>query len=158
IYGTLGNRVETIFGDEIRALSEEEDSVRVQFDRSPPRPFDLEIGADGQHSVVRTLTFGAEPRFETYLGYCAAAFAVAKYPRHDENACVTHATPGKQAARFALRDGRTVFWSLPRPTDPRSDLVMLTIRKRRSVGRSPTPVGSVRKSLPPLSKPRNCIS
>src|SRR5262249_34208418 len=110
IYCTLGNRVETIFGDEIRALSEEEDSVRVQFERSAPRPFDLVIGADGQHSVVRTLTFGPESRFETYLGYCAAAFAVTGYPRRDEDAYVAYAAPGKQAARFALRDGRTVFF------------------------------------------------
>ena len=110
IYGTLGNRVETVFGDEIRALREEEDSVMVEFDRSPPRRFDLVVGADGLHSAVRKLAFGPEPRFETYLGYCAAVFAVTGYPYRDEDVYVAYGAPGKQAARFALRDGRTVFF------------------------------------------------
>jgi 2-polyprenyl-6-methoxyphenol hydroxylase-like FAD-dependent oxidoreductase len=110
IYGTLQNRVETMFGDEIQALSEDRDGVVVEFAHSPRRYFDLVIGADGLHSAVRTLTFGAEPEFEIYLGYCAAVFAVCGYPNRDEDVYVSHSLPGKQVARFALRDRRTVFF------------------------------------------------
>ncbi len=110
IYGALGNRVETVFGDEIRALREDRDGVAVEFDRSPPRRFDLVIGADGLHSAVRRLTFGANAGSESYLGYCAAAIAVKDYPHRDKDVYVSYCRPGKQIARFALRDGRTVFF------------------------------------------------
>ena len=110
IYGALGNRVETVFGDEIQALREDRDGVAVEFDRSPPRRFDLVIGADGLHSAVRRLTFGANAGSESYLGYCAAAIAVKDYPHRDKDVYVSYCRPGKQIARFALRDGRTVFF------------------------------------------------
>jgi 2-polyprenyl-6-methoxyphenol hydroxylase-like FAD-dependent oxidoreductase len=50
--------VETVFGDEIRSLSEDEERITVAFDRSPPRRFDLVVGSDGLHSGVRRLVFG----------------------------------------------------------------------------------------------------
>ena len=41
IYATLDGRVETVFGDEIQSLNEDEEGITVEFDRSPPRRFDL---------------------------------------------------------------------------------------------------------------------
>ena len=110
IYATLDGAVETVFGDEIRALGEVENSATIEFERGPPRRFDLVVGADGLHSAVRRLVFGPEPKFETYLGYCAAAFAANSYPHRDDDVYVTYCVPGKQIARFALRGGRTVFF------------------------------------------------
>ena len=43
------------------------------------------------------------------LGYCAASFSVDRYPCRDENAYICFSTPGKQMARYGLRNGRTVF-------------------------------------------------
>ncbi len=74
IYATLDGKVETVFGDEIQSLNEDEEGITVEFDRSPPRRFDLVVGTDGLHSAVRRLAFGPESNFESYLGYCAAAF------------------------------------------------------------------------------------
>lgn len=110
IYATLDGRVETVFDDEIQALNEDEEGITVEFDRSPPRRFDLVVGTDGLHSTVRRLAFGPESHFESYLGYCAAAFTADGYPRRDDDVYVTYCSPGQQVARFALRDGQTVFF------------------------------------------------
>ncbi len=110
LYATVAGRVETIFGDEIHLLSEDAQGLTIEFDRAPRRRFDLVIGADGLHSRVRSVALGREADFESYLGYYVAAFAVDGYRHRDEDVYVTHCVPGKQVARFALRDGRTVFF------------------------------------------------
>ncbi len=110
IYAALEGRVETVFGDSIRALSEDESGVSVEFDHGSARRFDLVIGADGLHSLVRRLTFGSETRNASYLGYCAASFAAEAYPHRNPDAYIAYCEPGKQVARFTLRDGRTVFF------------------------------------------------
>ena len=110
IYAKLEGRVETLFGDSIRALSENEAGIEVEFDDATPRRFDLVVGADGLHSQVRGLIFGPEAQHEIYLGYCAASFAAEGYPHRDADVYVAYCEPGKQVARFALRDDRTVFF------------------------------------------------
>jgi 2-polyprenyl-6-methoxyphenol hydroxylase-like FAD-dependent oxidoreductase len=109
IYDRIEGRCETIFGDSVTALAPSAEGVEVTFERSPERRFDMVIGADGLHSAVREAVFGAEVRFESYLGYTAAAFGTKGYEPRDENAYVTYGTPGKQVARFAMRDDRTMF-------------------------------------------------
>ena len=44
------------------------DGVAVSFERAPADRFDLVIGADGLHSVVRRLVFGPAERFRRFLG------------------------------------------------------------------------------------------
>ena len=51
---------EYVFGDTVTALHEDDDGVTVTFESSPPRRFDLVVGADGTHSAVRALAFGPE--------------------------------------------------------------------------------------------------
>ena len=53
--------------------------------------------------------FGKDARFEKYLGDRVAAFAVNAYRPRDENVYVSYSLPGKQAARFAMRNDRTMF-------------------------------------------------
>ncbi|HMD63289.1 MAG TPA: FAD-binding domain [Stellaceae bacterium] len=110
LYATVDGRVETIVGDEIRSLREDEEGITVEFDHASPRRFDLVVGADGLHSAVRRLVFGPASSWESYLGYCAAAFAIDGYPHRDEGAYVSYCVPGREVARFALRDGQTVFF------------------------------------------------
>jgi 2-polyprenyl-6-methoxyphenol hydroxylase-like FAD-dependent oxidoreductase len=109
MYQALGGRVETIFDDSITALEDVGGQVRVRFERSPPRAFDLVVGADGLHSQVRQLVFGDHARFERYLGLKVAAFAIAGYRPRDELAYVIHTEVGQQVGRFAMRDDRTMF-------------------------------------------------
>jgi 2-polyprenyl-6-methoxyphenol hydroxylase-like FAD-dependent oxidoreductase len=109
IYRAIEGKVEAIFGDSVAGIDEHEKGVRVTFDHAPPRDADLVIGADGLHSRVRRLAFGADPEFITPLGYHVAAFEVAGYRPRDELVYVSHGLPGRQVSRFALRDDRTLF-------------------------------------------------
>jgi len=109
IFDTVHDKVETIFDDSIAALDERADGVHVTFDNGEPRDFDLVIGADGLHSNVRRLVFGAEDEFERYLGCKVAACVVDGYRPRDELVYVTYNTLGRQVARFTLRDNRTMF-------------------------------------------------
>jgi len=109
LYATVEGKVETIFSDSVRTLSEDDRGVDVSFERSKPRRFDLVVGADGLHSAVRLAAFGRADAYERYLGYCAAAFSVAGYPYRNEGAYVSYGVPRRQATRYSLRDGRTGF-------------------------------------------------
>jgi len=70
------NDVEYLFGDSIRALDEDADGVRVEFANRGSRVFDLVVGADGLHSNVRRIAFGAEQCFVEHLGTYVAVFSM----------------------------------------------------------------------------------
>lgn len=70
---------EILFGDSIVELSEGPNGVAVRFENSPPRNFDLVVGADGVHSKVRRLAFGPEEPFLKPLGAGLAIFSTANY-------------------------------------------------------------------------------
>ncbi len=109
IFHTIEHCVETIFDESITAIEELDHGVHVTFTRGAAREFDLVIGADGLHSAVRKLVFGPESQFEKQLGYHVAAFEIAGYQPRDELVYVSYTTPGRQAARFSLRDDRTLI-------------------------------------------------
>ncbi|MGH9821382.1 MAG: FAD-binding domain [Pyrinomonadaceae bacterium] len=109
IYDSVADKIETIFGDSIASIEEHNSGVRVGFDRVAPRDFDLVVGADGLHSRVRELAFGAEAAFEKDLGYYVAAFEADGYEPRDELVYMSHGTPGKQISRFSMRDNKTLF-------------------------------------------------
>jgi 2-polyprenyl-6-methoxyphenol hydroxylase-like FAD-dependent oxidoreductase len=109
IYATIDGKVETIFGDSVATVDEHSDGVRLTFENSGPRDFELLIGADGLHSNVRRLVFGPDRDFERYLGCKVAACVVDGYRPRDDLVYVTYGSPGRQLARFALRDDRTMF-------------------------------------------------
>jgi 2-polyprenyl-6-methoxyphenol hydroxylase-like FAD-dependent oxidoreductase len=109
IYDTIAGRYETLFNDSIAGIEQTGDSVAVAFVHATPRRFDLVVGADGLHSVVRELVFGREDQFERYFHYRVAAFAAHGYRPRDEDIYVSYGVPGKQVARFAMRGDRTVF-------------------------------------------------
>jgi 2-polyprenyl-6-methoxyphenol hydroxylase-like FAD-dependent oxidoreductase len=68
--------VEHLFGDSVRTLHDDGDGVDVTFDHAPPRRFDLVVGADGLHSLVRRLTFGDDAAHRHHLGGYLAAFTL----------------------------------------------------------------------------------
>jgi 2-polyprenyl-6-methoxyphenol hydroxylase-like FAD-dependent oxidoreductase len=109
IYRQIEGKVETIFSDSIAGIEPRENGARVTFERSGPRDCDLVIGADGLHSAVRRLVFGPQDEFERHLGYEVAAFEMRGYRPRDELVYVSYSEPGKQAARFALKNDRTLF-------------------------------------------------
>jgi 2-polyprenyl-6-methoxyphenol hydroxylase-like FAD-dependent oxidoreductase len=109
LYEALEGRVRKMFGDTVVGIEPDGEAVRVSFEPAPAERFDLVIGAGGLHSPIRTLVFGPEDHYERYLGYHAASFSVANYPHRDPGAYVSYAAAGRQASRYSLRGGRTVF-------------------------------------------------
>ncbi|HEX9881796.1 MAG TPA: FAD-binding domain [Hyphomicrobium sp.] len=105
----IKDRCEVIFGDEVTAIDDQGDGVRVGFRHAREGRFDAVIGADGLHSEVRELVFGPEKRFEISLGYMVATFQARGYRPRDELVYVSYAIPGRQVARFAMRGDRTMF-------------------------------------------------
>ncbi len=110
IFRKIEGRAEIIFGDSISKIQQSPDCVHVTLASGASRDFDLLVGADGQHSRVRELAFGPESQFEKYLGYKVAAFSVPGYQPRDELVYVMYTQVGQQLARFAIRDGSTMFW------------------------------------------------
>lgn len=109
LFGKVRDSVETIFGDEIVALEQETDCVRVALQRAGERRFDLVIGADGLHSPVRKLAFGPQSGFEKRLGYAVAAFEASGYRPRDEDVYLMYGEPGRMLGRFTMHDNRTLF-------------------------------------------------
>lgn len=109
IYRTVEGRAETRFGEDLVALEQDDQQVTARFASGRSEPFDLVIGADGLHSKVRGLVFGEQVQFETYLGYRVAAFEVSGYRPRDEGVYVLHTEVGRQVARVATGDDRTMF-------------------------------------------------
>lgn len=136
LYEQIAGQVETIFGDQLVALSQDAQGVEVRFEHAAPRRFDLVVGCDGLHSTVRRLAFGPEERYEKPLGYLTASFTVPAYSRCDENVYLSHTTPGRQLARYSLRDGAAAFFLVwidegaPRPAQLDLDQQKALIHER----------------------------
>ncbi len=103
LHDATKNDVEYVFGDSIASLDDTRDGVRVTFENdTPPRTFDLVVGADGLHSNVRRLTFGPESDYRTYLGGYLAAFTVPNYLGL-EGEMRAYNTPGRLAGIYGVR-------------------------------------------------------
>lgn len=109
IYRALDDNVETVFGESVSAITQDDSGVSVTFERGGSRRFDLLVGAGGVHSPVRKLVFGPESRFENDLGYRVAAFETHGYRPRDELVYLAYTQPGRMIARFAMRGEKTLF-------------------------------------------------
>ena len=118
IYRTIENEVETLYSDTITSLDNQPDRVSLTFRNSPPRDFDMVIGADGLHSTVRSLAFGPEPWYSYYLGCQVAACVIDGYLPRDEDVYVTYNLPGRQVGRFAMDGNRTLVLFIFRSQSP----------------------------------------
>jgi 2-polyprenyl-6-methoxyphenol hydroxylase-like FAD-dependent oxidoreductase len=105
LYDATKDNVEYIFGDSIAAIQEDNEGVEVTFESGSRRRFDLVVGADGLHSVVRKLVFGDEAQFERYLGYYVGVFSTDNTLKLDHQA-VTYNVPGKNVSVTSAKDSR----------------------------------------------------
>jgi 2-polyprenyl-6-methoxyphenol hydroxylase-like FAD-dependent oxidoreductase len=85
---------EFLFDDTIVGLRQDGPGVDVTFDRSAPRRFDLVVGADGLHSAVRRLAFGAESDFVRHMGVYVATMPLGGPVDHPYDV-VLYNTPGR---------------------------------------------------------------
>ena len=102
LYEATRDGTEYLFGEEITSLAEHADGVRVTFEGAAPRTFDLVIGADGLHSAVRRLAFGAEGSPVSDLGLYVSIFTVAN-SFGLTRAGQLYSVPGRTAAVFSAR-------------------------------------------------------
>ncbi|TDP96396.1 FAD-dependent monooxygenase [Labedaea rhizosphaerae] len=79
-YEHTRDAVEYVFGDTISELTETPDAVLVDFALNGSREFDLVVGADGLHSVVRRLAMGDEAQFVKHLNYYIAGWDMPNEP------------------------------------------------------------------------------
>lgn len=114
IYGLIDNRVETVFGDSVKTIEDDGVRAHVGFEHAQPREVDLVVGADGLHSKIRQITFGADTQFERPMGCHVASFEVAGYRPRNDNLYVAHTAPGRYVARFPVRDDKTLIFMLLR--------------------------------------------
>jgi 2-polyprenyl-6-methoxyphenol hydroxylase-like FAD-dependent oxidoreductase len=106
--------VEYLYGRSIAQLRDGD----VTFDDGTERQFDLVIGADGLHSNVRHLVFGADPAFTSFLGTYLAVATVPK-PTSGGSTFVGDLGPGRLVGLYStasMTDARLVF--LYRPAVP----------------------------------------
>jgi 2-polyprenyl-6-methoxyphenol hydroxylase-like FAD-dependent oxidoreductase len=108
------NGVDYIFGDSIKAMAQDEGGVDVSFEHSPARRFDLVVGADGLHSIVRRLAFGADTEFVRHAGLYAATIALPALESPEGEMFMLN-TPGKLVALHPCQDKPLAYFVFWRP-------------------------------------------
>jgi len=123
LYERTSDEVEYCFGDSIQELKQDEEGVDVTFERGGSRRFDLVVGADGLHSIVRTLVFGDEAQFERYCGYHFGVFTTDNYLGLDETCMQMYSVPGKRIGLRSTRGNQVLvaFFVFKQPTPLRND-------------------------------------
>lgn len=94
LYDLTRNDVEHLFGESISAMHETFDGVEVLLSGGETRTFDLVVGADGLHSVTRSMVWGPEEQFVRDLGHRISIFSVPDHLGLDREE-VTYVGPGR---------------------------------------------------------------
>lgn len=120
---------EYVFNDSIVTLDQDERGVDVTFEHAAPRRFDLVVGADGLHSHVRRLVFGAERDYIRYLGLYVATLPL-DGPADSEHEVLTYNTPGRAVAVHPARGRALAAFMFRRPEDAGFDYRDIQRHKR----------------------------
>ena len=123
LYNQTRERAEYLFGDSIKALSDDGGGVDVTLESGAERRFDLVIGADGQRSNVRNLAFGEDASFERYLGFYVAVAAIENFE------------PPLHTALSYSEPGRGIY--LYRPTDRNEALAFFLFTQKEKLDCGP---------------------
>lgn len=103
LYELTAGTTEYLFDDSIAELTQDESGVDVVFESGTTRRFDLVIGADGLHSNVRRLAFGAESSYLHDLGYYASVCTVENHLGLDHTGQILN-VPGKTVGTYSARN------------------------------------------------------
>lgn len=115
--------VPCLFGDSIKNISQNDNGVEVEFEKSQKQQFDLVIGADGLHSRVRKLAFGEESAFLRELGLYISFYSIPNFLNLDRVEIEYH-THKRFAIAYCPRDGMAkagFAFTSPRPQRDLSD-------------------------------------
>ncbi|ONK14174.1 FAD-dependent urate hydroxylase [Streptomyces sp. MP131-18] len=131
LHDALAPGTEVRFRSGVEAFTDHGDGVAVTLTDGSVERADLLVGADGIHSRVRALAFGAEDRFLRDLGFHTAAYVFddAQTARSLGDALHMLDAPGIQAGAYPVGAHRvaTLFShrapaGTPLPGDPRAEL------------------------------------
>jgi 2-polyprenyl-6-methoxyphenol hydroxylase-like FAD-dependent oxidoreductase len=138
-YEATKRDTEYIFDDSITKLVQTADGVEVSFKTNKPRKFDLVVGADGLHSNVRSLAFGAEAELVHHLGIYLAIFSIPNFMDLKDMAGLYYGTLGKRVGIFSAKHNTAAsasfyFASAPFPYDHRDIAAQKQIIRERFAG------------------------
>lgn len=68
LFDTIKNDADVVFNNSITSIHEKEDCAEVTFRDGSKGEFELVLGCDGLHSVVRRIWFGSEAEYSHFLG------------------------------------------------------------------------------------------
>jgi 2-polyprenyl-6-methoxyphenol hydroxylase-like FAD-dependent oxidoreductase len=102
----LGAGVELRFGETVTAIENRPDGVTASLGDGSRVHADLLVGADGLHSTVRRLVFGAEEEFRYDFGAAVASFEVAAPPAGLAGRTTFLALVGRGAGVYPQRGDR----------------------------------------------------
>lgn len=117
LHDVTADRVEYRFDDTITGLHHTPEGVRVEFETGESEVFDLVVGADGLHSVVRRLVFGTGAELVSPLG-CSTAWFTAPAADLDDWYQIHNAPGGRVVSVRPSRDGSETKAALSFRTPP----------------------------------------
>lgn len=120
LYEAARGDAEFVYDDTVTRLDQDPDGVDVTFERGPGRRFDLVVGADGLHSAVRRLAFGAERDFVRCLGVYVATTPLGEPPKEPHDVLLYN-TPGRLVAMHPVRGEAGVAFIFRHPAVPNFD-------------------------------------
>jgi 2-polyprenyl-6-methoxyphenol hydroxylase-like FAD-dependent oxidoreductase len=100
LYDATKNDTDYRFNNSIATLGQDDNGVDVTFVHGPAERFDMVVGTDGTHSIVRRLVFGEESRFLRHLGIYTAIVSVDPALGR-ENWGIVHNSPGRLAGVYS---------------------------------------------------------
>jgi 2-polyprenyl-6-methoxyphenol hydroxylase-like FAD-dependent oxidoreductase len=125
LYQAARPGVSYLFDDSITALEQDANTVLVSFEKAAARRFDLIVGADGLHSVVRSLAFDIESEAFHSLNLINAWFTIPAQIDLDDWYLMHNAAGGRVVS---IRPGRL-------PTEQKAGL---SVRSKESFDRGDT--------------------
>lgn len=120
LYEKTKDKIDYLFSDSISAMQEDNQGINVTFKNNIPNRFDIVVGADGLHSLVRKLTFGNESEFIKHLGMYVADVEVSKETGVENfgvknQGIMYNTTPGKFACIYRYNDKADLFFTFRSP-------------------------------------------
>lgn len=124
LYEQVAGRTAIRFDTSVAAIAQTKRGVEVMLTHGVTESVDLLAGADGVHSSVRHLAFGAAAQFTRALKYHMAAFILNEPPRQlrARDAFVTLTCANRQVTVYPIRGGRLATFFLHKADWPLEDV------------------------------------
>ncbi|MFB7508573.1 FAD-dependent monooxygenase [Streptomyces broussonetiae] len=123
LHAHTADAVRYVFGDSINRIEQDDNGVRVGFERAERDTYDLVVGADGIFSVVRRLVFGPHAEAVHHLGLSGTGFTTANHLGLNHRGAMWQ-SPGRTAYLYSAADPARMSANLFFTTDsPALDLL-----------------------------------